>query len=291
MYGDKVQQFVVKADMSLDTAPAPKLESWQMRLSPEAAAGFDDASWQASDDPQQMGADGDTSAFAWYRAAVTLDKPGHGKFHFAGSADDIEIFVNGRRHDEKTQFQAGRNAIAVFTSHRGRNKAFNYLGTLNEFYRKGLFGPVQLELEQGARTKLKVDIKGWKLRGGAGPIDGQWQAVAATSGVPAYYRAMFTTTLVPGRILRLQTHGLSRGTAWLNGHNLGRYPEKIKAPGMYLPECWLKAGANELVIFDEEGASPAAVKLDIERAASREVIRVSEPCDASTPLVVPDKGS
>ena len=73
---------------------------------------------------------------------------------------------------------------------------------------------------------------------------------------------------------------------WLNGHNLGRYPEKIKAPGLYLPECWLKDGENTLVVFDEEGASIAPVKLEVETAASREVIPVSQPCDASTPLVV-----
>ena len=83
------------------------------------------------------------------------------------------------------------------------------------------------------------------------------------------------------------TKSLSRGTAWLNGHNLGRYPEKIRCPGMYLPECWLKDGENTLVIFDETGASPHDVKLEIEKAASREVITVSEPCDASVPLVVP----
>ena len=56
---------------------------------------------------------------------------------------------------------------------------------------------------------------------------------------------------------------------------------------MYCPECWLKDGENTLVIFDETGASPHDVKLEIEKAASREVITVSEPCDASVPLVVP----
>ena len=51
---------------------------------------------------------------------------------------------------------------------------------------------------------------------------------------------------------------------WLNGHNLGRYPEKIKAPGMYLPECWLNDGENTLVVFDEEGAAIEPVKLEVE---------------------------
>ena len=110
--------------------------------------------------------------------------------------------------------------------------------------------------------------------------------------VPVFYRGTFHDKPVPGRVLRLVTKSLSRGTAWLNGHNLGRYPEKIRCPGMYLPECWLKNGENSVIIFDESGAMPNDnVKLEIERAASREVITVSEPCDASVPLVVPKEES
>ena len=103
---------------------------------------------------------------------------------------------------------------------------------------KGLFGPVQLDL--GGE---KVDVKGWKMRGGAGRTEGGWQAVEAGDptggGIPCFYRATFQDKPLPGRVLRLATKCLGRGTAWLNGHNLGRYPDRIPCPGMYLPECWL----------------------------------------------------
>ena len=303
VYGDKVQHLAVHSDTTLDTAPAPQLRDWQMRLAPEAAADYDDAAWKASAEPQQMGADGDTSAFAWYRGVVEMKAKAHfysgpiegiqhdaerhlkqqpiTMFHF-NRADDIVIFVNGRRNDGQTPLAAGRNVIAVLASHRGRDKAFNYMGTLDNFARKGLFGPVQVTV--GGE---KVTVTPWKMRGGVGPLEGKWQPVAATAGIPAFYRATFTAKTVPGRILRATSKGLTRGTMWLNGHNLGRYPEKIHAPGMYLPECWLKEGENRLVVFDEEGAAIDAVKLEVETAASREVITVSEPCDPSTPLVVP----
>ena len=241
------------------------------------------------------------SAFAWYRATVNVKKAGRGTLRFSRDADNIVVMVNGEHYDTTTKFHTGANVIAVLASHRGREKAFGYMGTLNNFHSKGLFGPVQLEI--GGE---KIDVKGWKMRGGAGKIDGDWPSVPApaaddgfqlrnylgtwgveNSDVPSFYRATFQTKVVPGRMLRLVTKPLSRGTAWLNGHNLGRYPEKIKAPGMYLPECWLKDGENTLVIFDETGASPDAVKLEIEPAASREVITVSLPCDAGVPLVVP----
>ena len=81
----------------------------------------------------------------------------------------------------------------------------------------------------------------------------------------------------PRPIYRLSTKGLTRGSVWLNGHNLGRYPEKIKIDGIYLPECWLKDGANEAVVFDEEGTvPPESVHLWCEQAASRELIQVRE---------------
>ena len=74
----------------------------------------------------------------------------------------------------------------------------------------------------------------------------------------------------------MTTTGLSRGFVWLNGHNLGRYPERIPVDGLYLPECWQKKGRNELVVFDEEGHSPAQVKIRVEQAASRVVVPMAE---------------
>lgn len=253
-----------------------------MRLSPEAAADFDDSAWKSSDDPQPMGADGDNSAFAWYRAAVNVKTAGPGTFVPAHSADNMVVLVNGHAYDKKAQFDAGHNTIAVLVSHRGRPKAFGYMGTIDDLDRKGLFGPVQLDL-----GSEKLDVKGWKMRGGAGRTEGEWQALGATGGMPSFYRATFQDKPVPGRAICLATKLLGRGTAWLNGHNLGRYPDRIPCLGMYLPECWLKDGENVLVVFDETGASPTDVKLVIEKAASREVIKVSEPCDAQVAMVLP----
>jgi beta-galactosidase len=60
----------------------------------------------------------------------------------------------------------------------------------------------------------------------------------------------------------------------VNGHNLGRYPETIPAPGVYIPECWLKPGenANTLVLYDESGSLPDQVRIQPEAAASRDVV-------------------
>jgi len=130
----------------------------------------------------------------------------------------------------------------------------------------------------------ETPVQGWKMRGGIvyPASDARWAAATGgqSDGAPVFYRTTFDTTppgeTGPHPILRVTTAGLSRGFVWLNGHNLGRYPEKIPVDGLYLPECWQKRGRNEIVIFDEEGLSPAQVKVTVEQAASRVVVPMTE---------------
>jgi beta-galactosidase len=282
----------VKADLNLDAKPAPKLGNWKMSPTTEALPAFDDSTWKHSETPLQMGADGDISAFAWYRASVNVPSPTNGTLHFQG-ADNLEVFVNGKfvpsgKGTAQADFMAGTNSIAVFTSHHGRNKDYNYLGTLDNHDNKGLWGSATLELGGN-----KSEITGWAMRGGVQTdLDAiiKWSELKDAKGAPAFYRTTFTTT-PPGKlgahpILRVNYHGLSRGTMWINGHSLGRYPEKIKIDSLYVPECWLKAGKNVLTVFDETGASPSQVALVVETAASREVIRAYKTVAPTTPMVI-----
>ena len=62
--------------------------------------------------------------------------------------------------------------------------------------------------------------------------------------------------------LSLRTAGLKSGSVWINGHNLGPYKNSGNRPTeMYVPDCWLKNGANTMVIFDAEGAAPTQAAL------------------------------
>jgi beta-galactosidase len=212
--------------------------------------------------------------------------------HLNGN-DDLEIFVNGAYvSNDKTNavvsLAAGTNSIAIFVSHHGRNKAYNYLGSLDDFDRKGLWGKTTLRLEGNEKG-----ITGWAMRGGveadlASVKD--WKRFADTKKTPAFYRATFETTppksVGPHPILRINYEGLSRGTMWINGHNLGRYPEKLNIHSLYIPECWLRKGKNVLTVFDETGASPKQIKLLVD-VASREVIRTSPVANAETPMAIP----
>jgi beta-galactosidase len=62
---------------------------------------------------------------------------------------------------------------------------------------------------------------------------------------------------------------MGHGNVWVNGHNLGRYPERIPVNGLYIPECWLQL-KNTVEIYDEDGNIPNNVSIQVEPAASRD---------------------
>jgi beta-galactosidase len=434
---------------SVDTT-APVLADWKsVAADVEAAPGYDDSKWKASDAPLPMGADGDNSAYVWYRTTLNATAAGTQYLQVPFIGDHAIVFVNGKRIDGTygpgpttipVTLQAGANPLAVLVSHSGRSKGIGTYGAIERLDMKGLVGPIRLlpaqttqivpdkavaqdywkehppvetlvdpkldtsdpkwsviglhnnfgyapqtwrdpfvciratlpdiagpdrvlhvgvfderatfylngqkigqahdnnwnaanpnayanppapavpddsplvngtlDLPLGTAWKdggpnllaiilenshaqatvgllsltsgaPGVEVKGWKMRGGTtdqtSPSLAWTPAPATAPGVPTYYRTAFDvpkdyyTNATP--ILRLSAKGMSRGFAWLNGHNLGRYPEKIAIDGLYLPECWIKPGANDLVVLDEEGAAIQPEHLYVEMAASRRVIR------------------
>jgi beta-galactosidase len=52
--------------------------------------------------------------------------------------------------------------------------------------------------------------------------------------------------------------GYRKGVVWVNGHNLGRYWDIGPQKRLYCPASWLKAGPNEVIVFDlhKTDASP-----------------------------------
>lgn len=101
------------------------------------------------------------------------------------------------------------------------------------------------------------------------PDDHQFDALPARlASQPTWFRTTFNvkSTDVP---LWLEPNGMTKGQIYLNGHNVGRYfvatATGAKVPPQkryYLPEPWLNVdGANELVLFDEHGRSPAKCRL------------------------------
>lgn len=88
------------------------------------------------------------------------------------------------------------------------------------------------------------------------------------SGGPCWYRATFRVAQAETP-LWLEPGGLTKGQVYLNGRNVGRYfvathrGQKVGPQDRYyLPQSWIKRDEpNELMIFDEHGASPLKCRL------------------------------
>jgi|GEM_PF-36919 len=210
----------------------------------------------------------------WFRA-VLPELPGgitKGQLVFRSVDENATVYLNGRR----------------LTRHEGWNIPFKVqLEGLDTMSR-----PLALTIfienysnEGGIDQPVKVDylsdvkeIAGWRMCGGFGDTAGvrYTDINDGDTMTPRFYRTSFDVPIHSSGdhlIWRVSTQGLGHGSVWVNGHNLGRYPEKIPAPGLYIPECWMKPGRNELLIFDEEGKRPEGVAIVPEPEASRAVIK------------------
>ncbi len=65
---------------------------------------------------------------------------------------------------------------------------------------------------------------------------------------PALYRGTVTVEH-PGDTF-LDMRGWGKGTVWVNGHHLGRFWEIGPQQTLYVPAPWLRAGRNEVTVFD-----------------------------------------
>ncbi|MES2426839.1 MAG: beta-galactosidase [Bacteroidota bacterium] len=269
---------------------------WQVKdASAPASPNYDDSKWLTSKEPQQMGADGDITAYAWYRTKIKVAAGGGYNLILKHAPEGGALFLDGKRVDTAVIFKdttalnlkAGiTHTLALFTSHIGRNKLIFKIGRIDTLDRKGIWGEVKLQKIGGAETP----VTNWKMRGGpcdsplergegcvihfTDPQQKGWTALPATAAnKPNFFRT--TLNFLPSKqsntIWRVNTTSLNSGSVWVNGHNLGRYPEKIKIGGMYIPECWLKPGKNDIVIFDENGVLPTNVVVEAEQAASRDI--------------------
>jgi beta-galactosidase len=58
----------------------------------------------------------------------------------------------------------------------------------------------------------------------------------------------------------LDMTGCRKGVVWVNGHNLGRYWDIGPQKRLYCPASWLKAGANDDIVFDLHQTTAAPLR-------------------------------
>ena len=118
--------------------------------------------------------------------------------------------------------------------------------------RKGLVGPVELDGKA---------LEGWDVFGL--PLDDAWLSqLRPLAGKPSrpglFFKGAFEWRQ-PGDCY-LDLSDWNKGYLWVNGRLLGRYWRIGPQQHLYCPAPWLRAGSNEVVVFDLHLTSPAAIR-------------------------------
>jgi beta-galactosidase len=75
---------------------------------------------------------------------------------------------------------------------------------------------------------------------------------------PCFYRGSLRVDRVGDTFL--DTSNFTKGFVWVNGHALGRVWNIGPQKTLYLPGPWLHPGANDVIVFDLEGAPDPAIE-------------------------------
>lgn len=117
--------------------------------------------------------------------------------------------------------------------------------------RKGLSGRVCLD---------KTELAGWTAR--MIPLDPDGEDILGRAKTPASPLAPSVSDSPSLYVGKLDVSGetpsdtfldmtaWTKGIAWVNGHNLGRFWSIGPQQTLYVPGCWLRKGGNEIVVLD-----------------------------------------
>jgi beta-galactosidase len=218
--------------------------------------------------------------YAWFRTTIPQQPAGTSKITvlFKSVDENATVFINGKQ----------------VAHHDGWNQPFE----VNITGAEALKHPVDLSVfienysnEGGIDQPIKINaigdattVTGWQVKGSPGDalaVQGwvKLDVAKKTKNAPTFYRTTFSVPRSIGSTLiwRFDPVGLGHGSVWVNGHNLGRYPEKLDMKSLYIPECWLKPGLNQVVVYDEDGNSINKTRIVAEEAAGRSINEISIP--------------
>ena len=175
------------------------------------------------------------------------------KFKLIGMDDRAQIFANQKHHSTlyKENFigtnselileNEGTNTLDILVENLGR---INYGGSLLDSKEsKGIKGGVMLDIH------MHSDIEHYPLN--LENIEKVDFSLGYKKNTPAFYEYKFEVSEKGDSFL--STEGLSKGVAFINGFNLGRFWDKGINNYLYIPAPLLKNGENIIVIFETEG--------------------------------------
>jgi len=172
-------------------------------------------------------------------------------------------------HDQATVMADGR-VIGRLDRRKGENSlnvdlpAGAQLDLLVEAMGRIGFGGKLVDDRKGIVRGVKLDkeeLEGWTVY--TLPLDAAALkrlplADANDSALPGFWRGSLTLDKPVDTFL--DTRGWGKGQVWVNGHHLGRFWHIGPQQTMYVPASWLKAGANEVLVFTTEAPTATSMQ-------------------------------
>lgn len=242
---------------TLNLQPAPRRAYGQIELTEaaglfESLGGLSQPRRSVTADPMEM-YDQDYG-FILYR--TPLSGPRNGTLRVRGLHDRAQVFVNGKLIDvldresgkEDSSVDINQDAqLEILVENMGR---VNFGPSLLD--RKGIMGGVLVN----DQYQLGWDVYPLPLND---LTELHFSKLETTQiNQPTFFRAAFDVDEPADTFLALP--GWTKGVAWLNGFNLGRYWERGPQRTLYVPAPLLKHGSNELIVFELHGFHEAVVE-------------------------------
>jgi len=258
------------AELPDETLPAasPKRGYGKVRMA-ERASLFDSfdrlGSGISSVYPETMERLGQAYGFLWYETDLSGPRE-NCEIVVQEVRDRASIYLDGRfvgvverwgNDSVVADIPAGGAKLGILVENTGR---VNYGSKLRDV--KGITEGVKAGARLYNHFLFHWEIRSLPLDDLSGLVFESCGESASRRNEPAFYRGTFEVDEPADTFLKLE--GWSKGVAYVNGFNLGRYWEKGPQKTLYVPAPLLRKGVNELVLFELHGTDdPTATLQDI----------------------------
>jgi beta-galactosidase len=206
-----------------------------------------------ADMPRPMESLGQSFGYILYRSH--MKGPVEGKLAIREVRDYAEVFLNGnlagtldRRLNQSSMpihSAATEVTLDILVENTGR---INFTKALRK-ERKGITESVTLDGHE---------IHGWEMYPLPMTALGNVRFNKHPAEGPAFYRGTFQLNETGDTFLDMRA--FEKGAAWINGHPLGRFWNIGPQQTLYVPCPWLRAGENEIIVFDLKGRANRGVR-------------------------------